>query len=65
MGGKQERSEGNIFNMVVEIPRDSFDQDIPLVKDMKDKGCGSILMEIRFGDSCVLPSPPPLLSKTS
>ncbi|GAA5872831.1 hypothetical protein JCM8547_005715 [Rhodosporidiobolus lusitaniae] len=46
-----ERSEGNMFTMVVEIPRGSFDQDIPLVKDMKAKDVESILMEIRFGDS--------------
>ncbi|GAA5820502.1 hypothetical protein JCM11251_003020 [Rhodosporidiobolus azoricus] len=46
-----ERSEGNMFNFVVELPRESFDQDIPLVKDMIAKKVRSILMEIRFGDS--------------
>ncbi|GAA5975703.1 hypothetical protein JCM11641_005842 [Rhodosporidiobolus odoratus] len=46
-----ERSDGNLFNWVVELPRESFDQEIPLVKDMIDKGVKSILMEIRFGDS--------------
>ncbi|BGP16562.1 hypothetical protein JCM10213_000526 [Rhodosporidiobolus nylandii] len=46
-----ERSDSNLFNWVVEIPRESFDQDIPLVKDMIQRGVTSILMEIRFGDS--------------
>ncbi|GAA5904071.1 hypothetical protein JCM6882_003817 [Rhodosporidiobolus microsporus] len=46
-----ERSNGNMFNFVVELPRESFDPDIPLVKDMTAKKVKSILMEIRFGDS--------------
>ncbi|GAA6028379.1 hypothetical protein JCM8097_007003 [Rhodosporidiobolus ruineniae] len=46
-----ERSDGNMFNWVVELPRESFDPDIPLVKDMVAKDVKSILMEIRFGDS--------------
>jgi ubiquitin-conjugating enzyme E2 Q len=54
----QERSDGNVFNMVIEIPRESFDQDIPLVKDMVEKKVSSILMEIRYGDSCVSSLPP-------
>ncbi|GAA5983163.1 hypothetical protein JCM10908_000179 [Rhodotorula pacifica] len=46
-----ERSNDNLFTWIVELPQGSFDQDIPLAKDMKQKGVKSILMEIRFGDS--------------
>ncbi|GAA6000083.1 hypothetical protein JCM10207_006044 [Rhodosporidiobolus poonsookiae] len=52
-----ERSDDNVFNWIVELPQESFDQDIPLAKDMKAKGVKSILMEIRFGDS--FPFSPP------
>ncbi|KWU47088.1 hypothetical protein RHOSPDRAFT_14601, partial [Rhodotorula sp. JG-1b] len=46
-----ERSNDNAFTWIVELPQGSFDQDIPLAKDMKQRGVKSILMEIRFGDS--------------
>ncbi|BGP24987.1 hypothetical protein JCM10295v2_003907 [Rhodotorula toruloides] len=46
-----ERSNDNLFNWIVELPLESFDQDIPLAKDMRQKGVKSILMEIRFGDT--------------
>ncbi|BGP08426.1 hypothetical protein JCM10049v2_004273 [Rhodotorula toruloides] len=46
-----ERSNDNLFNWIVELPLESFDQDIPLAKDMRQRGVKSILMEIRFGDT--------------
>ncbi|BGP55681.1 hypothetical protein JCM8202v2_003288 [Rhodotorula sphaerocarpa] len=45
------RSNDNLFTWIVELPLGSFDQTIPLAKDMEQKGVKSILMEIRFGDS--------------
>lgn len=33
-----ERSDGNVFCWIVELPVASFDQALPLVKDCKDKG---------------------------
>ncbi|GAA5893568.1 uncharacterized protein JCM6883_003563 [Sporobolomyces salmoneus] len=45
-----ERSHDNLFTWIIELPMESFDQDLPLVKDMKAKQVRSLLMEIRFGD---------------
>ncbi|GAA5978067.1 hypothetical protein JCM5350_007386 [Sporobolomyces pararoseus] len=52
-----ERSNDNLFTWIVELPVESFDQELPLVKDMKAKQVKSLLMEIRFGDS--FPFSPP------
>ncbi|GAA6060017.1 hypothetical protein JCM10212_001175 [Sporobolomyces blumeae] len=52
-----ERSNDNLFTWIIEFPRGSFDQDLPLVKDMKAKRVESILLEVRFGES--FPFSPP------
>ncbi|BGP40452.1 hypothetical protein JCM10450v2_004434 [Rhodotorula kratochvilovae] len=52
-----ERSNDNMFTWIIEIPRESFEEGLPLRKDMEAKKVKSILMEIRFGDS--FPFSPP------
>ncbi|GAA5856066.1 hypothetical protein JCM9279_006494 [Rhodotorula babjevae] len=52
-----ERSDDNAFNWIIELPRESFEEDLPLRKDMDARGVKSILMEIRFGDT--FPFSPP------
>ncbi|GAA5835600.1 hypothetical protein JCM3766R1_006458 [Sporobolomyces carnicolor] len=52
-----ERSNDNLFTWVIELPVGSFDQDLPLAKDMKSKQVSSLLMEIRFGEA--FPFSPP------
>ncbi|GAA5944159.1 hypothetical protein JCM3775_001084 [Rhodotorula graminis] len=52
-----ERSDDNAFNWVIELPRESFEEDLPLRKDMDARDVKSILMEIRFGDT--FPFSPP------
>ncbi|GJN90810.1 hypothetical protein Rhopal_003824-T1 [Rhodotorula paludigena] len=46
-----ERSNDNAFNWVIEIPRESFEDGLPLRKDLQKHDIKSILMEIRFGDT--------------
>ncbi|GAA5925491.1 uncharacterized protein JCM15063_005038 [Sporobolomyces koalae] len=52
-----ERSNDNMFTWVLEVPVGSFDQDLPIVKDMKMHKITSLLFEIRFGES--FPFSPP------
>ncbi|GAA6050356.1 hypothetical protein JCM3770_002979 [Rhodotorula araucariae] len=52
-----ERSNDNMFTWIVELPRESFEESLPLRKDMEARKVHSILMEIRFGDS--FPFSPP------
>ncbi|KAH8929227.1 hypothetical protein BT69DRAFT_1276502 [Atractiella rhizophila] len=50
-----ERSRDNLFQWVIELT--GFDKDLPLSKDMRDKGVQSLLMEVRFADN--FPFSPP------
>ncbi|GAA6008198.1 hypothetical protein JCM11491_001926 [Sporobolomyces phaffii] len=52
-----ERSNDNLFTWVIELPVESFDTELPLVKDMNARKVRSILMEVRFGDT--FPFSPP------
>lgn len=45
----------NMFHWIVELH--SFDQDLPLARDMKKKGCKSIVLELTFGST--YPMTPP------
>ncbi|KAL7788457.1 hypothetical protein V8C43DRAFT_112295 [Trichoderma afarasin] len=47
----------NIFHWTVELH--SFEVDLPLAKDMKEKGCTSIVLEFRFGAN--FPFSPPFV----
>ncbi|TFB04215.1 Ubiquitin-conjugating enzyme E2Q-like protein [Trichoderma ghanense] len=47
----------NVFHWTVEMH--SFDPDLPLAKDMKERGCTSIVLEFRFGSN--FPYSPPFV----
>ncbi|PTB70023.1 hypothetical protein BBK36DRAFT_1166224 [Trichoderma citrinoviride] len=47
----------NVFHWTVEMH--SFDPDLPLAKDMKERGCTSIVLEFRFGSD--FPYSPPFV----
>ncbi|KAL6854133.1 hypothetical protein J3F83DRAFT_497065 [Trichoderma novae-zelandiae] len=47
----------NMFHWTVEMH--SFDPDLPLAKDMKERGCTSIVLEFRFGSN--FPYSPPFV----
>ncbi|OTA06612.1 hypothetical protein A9Z42_0073600 [Trichoderma parareesei] len=47
----------NVFHWTVEMH--SFDPELPLAKDMKERGCTSIVLEFRFGSN--FPYSPPFV----